>query len=204
MTAAILNIIIIAVGLFSLWRGWRCGAARELVLLIGWGFGLIFALIGGEPFAEWLSREGGMGTSPEALIFTRWLAISLIYGLVLAISLLGLLPLSKLIGVIPVGAFSSVTGALFSGLRWLTGLSMLLNLWGAYDGDCLAVRVADGGDGGVVEEVMLIAPTLTGAPDFSEMYHLKQLREAKSISLLGTAGAECRQQTLEPKCVLIK
>lgn len=182
MNAAALNILVIATALFSLWKGWRSGAARELALLLGWGFAIVAVRIGADPFADWLLTEGGLSFATDGAMLAAWLAITLIYALTVAFCALLLVPLARILGAVPAGPLASLVGSVVCALQWLTALSMLLNLWGAADTDCLALRVADGGDGGVVEEVLLIAPALTGGPGFSEMNHIRQLRQAKAIS----------------------
>lgn len=182
MTAVGLNLIVIVVGVVGLWRGWSLGAARELVMLLGLGLAVLAVRLFGADLAEWLTGDGGMTRNPDRAVSVTWTAVTLIYCAITGLMAALTGPLGSMLSAIPPGPLSSIVGSVVSALRYLMLVSVLLNFWSAWDDRCLALRVGNGGDGGAVEEVMAIAPALTGAPDAFEMVHLRQLREARSIS----------------------
>lgn len=182
MSTLLLNILVIGVALGALFRGWRSGAGCQLPPMIGWSIGIITARLT-LPYLCPLLADGGMEQRfTDGDLAAQFLALTLTYWLTSLLFSAVTYPLSRILSVIGTGFVGSLAGALLCLLRWLTLVSLLLNLWGAVDEQCLALRIADGGDGGVIEEVMHIGPILTGAPDYPELLHRRQLREARKIS----------------------
>lgn len=188
MTAVVLNIFVIALCVGAVWRGWRQGALRQVPAMFGWCIGIIAARLGGPELARELSAGGLASGYPDGDMAAMWLGITLVYGLTALVVTLICSPLSTLLRVLGHDILASLFGSMLSLLRTVTVLSMLFNVWATFDQDCLALRLADGGDGGLVEGVMHVAPALAGQPDFDEIIVRRQLREAKKISQADAAG----------------
>lgn len=183
MTAVVLNIFVIALCVGAVWRGWRLGALRQVPAMLGWCIGIITARLAGPELARELSSGGLASGYPEGDMAAMWLGITLVYGLAALLVSLICSPLATVLRVLGYDVLGQLFGSVLSLLRTVTVLSMLFNVWATFDQDCLALRLADGGDGGLVEGIMHVAPALTGQPDFDEIVIRRQLREAKKISL---------------------
>lgn len=183
MTAILLNLTVTALALAALWRGWRRGVALSMPSLLAWALALASTVILAPMLAEKLLDGGIDASCQEPTMASLYLAATLIFGGVSLVIGLLTMPLVELLGLMGHGPLGSIAGSIFTLLRWLTMISMLLNTWCAADPYCTPLRLADGGDGSLVEGVMWIAPALTGFPDFHEMVHRRQLKEARSISL---------------------
>lgn len=183
MIAAILNIIVITLCLWGIWRGWRRGFALQVPSLLAWCLGIIAALIGGESLAQLIMQEGLTAQYIDATFVAVYLSASLLYFCVyLMIRIVGSL-FTAAFARISSGPINACIGAAAGLLKYATALSLLLNLWSAISQDCVALKIADQGDGGVIEAVMLLSPAITSTPSFHELLHRRQLREAKKISL---------------------
>lgn len=184
MTAVILNILVIALCAWWVCRGWSRGAPCQMPAMLGWGAGILVVHLA----SPWLAAQlagGGMDTQfVDGDLTARWLAVLLSYGFTAMVVTLAASPLTTLLRMVKSDVLGGIFGSVLSLLRWITVLSIVLNLWAAADQDCLALSIADGGDGGVVEGVMHVAPLLTGENDFEEIVVRRQLREAKTISML--------------------
>ncbi len=184
MTAVLLNILVIAVSLWAIYRGWHLGTPRQLPAMIGWCTGIIAARLACPYLFPMLEQQGMQQQFADGDLAARYMALTTVYLLTSLIVTAIATPLKALLALVGRGLLSRLAGTLLALLRWLTAVSLLLNLWGAMDEDCVALRIADAGDGGVIEEVMHIAPALTDTEDYSELLHRRQLRQARSISLL--------------------
>ena len=184
MTAVLLNILVIAVSLWAIYRGWHLGTPRQLPAMIGWCTGIIAARLACPYLFPVLEQQGMQQQFADGDLAARYMALTSVFLVTSLVVTAIASPLKALLALVGRGMHSRLAGTLLALLRWLTAVSLLLNLWGAMDEDCVALRIADGGDGGVIEEVMHLAPALTDTEDYSELLHRRQLRKARAISLL--------------------
>lgn len=183
MTAVILNIIVIGICVWAIYYGWHSGGPRQIAPILGWGMAIIAVHLATPALASWMASEGLMKYT-DGDIASRWLAVFIIYCFISLVVTISTGALSRLTSLVESHVLGGIIGALLTLLRWTTVLSIVLNLWAAADQDCLALEIASGGDGGIVEGVMHLAPLLMGEDDFEETYIRRQLREAKTISSL--------------------
>ena len=201
MTAVLLNILVIAVSLWAIYRGWHLGTPRQLPAMIGWCTGIIAARLACPYLFPMLEEQGMQQQFADGDLAARYMALTSVYLVTSLVVTAIASPLKALLALVGRGMLSRLAGTLLALLRWLTAVSLLLNLWGAMDEDCVALRIADGGDGGVIEEVMHLAPMLTDTEDYSELLHRRQLRQASTISLLHgeSAAPQGTENTDTPK-----
>ncbi len=152
--------------------------------MIGWCTGIIAARLACPYLFPMLEQQGMQQQFADGDLAARYMALTSVFLVTSLVVTAIASPLKALLALVGRGMLSRLAGTLLALLRWLTAVSLLLNLWGAMDEDCVALRIADGGDGGVIEEVMHLAPALTDTEDYSELLHRRQLRKARAISLL--------------------
>lgn len=182
MTALILNILVIGLCAFGLWRGWRQGMLRQLPSLLAWCLGVLVAIAAGPSLADVLIQQGIAREYTDGVFVAAYMSAALLYFCVyLVIRAAGAMIAARLAGSRPGGA-GACFGAFFGLVKYATALSLLLNLWGGMQQGCPALKIADQGDGGVVEAVMLLGPAITCTPPFADLLLERQLREARKIS----------------------
>lgn len=151
--------------------------------LLAWALALAATVLFAPALADKLLPSAAIAACDEPRCTAIYLAATIIFGIVSLLTGWITIPLCRLLSTMGHGPLGSICGSAITLLRWLTMMSWVLNLWCSYDPYSTPMRLADAGDGGIVEGVMWIAPALSGYPDFHEMVHRRQLREARFISL---------------------
>lgn len=177
------QIIVVAVAVAALIRGYRAGLTRQMSGILGVAFGIAAARVLGPDLDIWLRSWMPRLYHPVARhFFFSTLAAAIPFGLsVLLFSLLtGIL--NAAMSLFQTGVLNSLAGAVFSLLKWLMFLSLLFDLAATRTLDSPLIRCSRHDDGNLVEEVMQLAPALLDSMPASEFIHQVQLWEAKKIS----------------------
>jgi len=187
-------LILIAVLVYAVWRGWRTGLIHQLAGVLGMAFGIVAARMFYTQVGEWLLGEWprlGDGFAHEYKV--RILSAALIFAAVyMAFSLMAAV-LRSALSLLHAGALNAIAGAAVSLMKWVVVMSVMYNVLLALSPEGDLAGFCDDGDGNLVELVMSVAPALmdTGCPD--DLEHERKLEEAKTISDNG-AGAQTSVQ----------
>ena len=115
-----IDIIIAAVLIFSLWRGWRNGFIYEIAVLCAFFTGLYaafkFAWFARNKISDWFSMSHQ--SAAEISFFVMFVLVFV------ATILLGKM-FSSLVNVTPFGIWNKILGALFAFMRYVLVLSLL-------------------------------------------------------------------------------
>lgn len=177
------HVIVVATALIALARGFRAGLTRQVSGILGVAFGIAAARILGPDLDGWLRGwMPGVYNPVARQYFFSTLSAAIPFGL--SIVLFSLLTgiLNAAISLFHFGILNSLGGAVFSLLKWLMLLSLLLDLAATRTLDSPLIRCSRHDDGNLVEEVMQLAPAVLGSMPTSEYIHQVQLWEAKKIS----------------------
>lgn len=183
MGEAIYHIMVIAVALVAMLRGFRTGLTRQVSGILGFVFGIVAAQALGPEFETWLMGWVPKFYDPVAKeFFFSTLSFGLIWsGCVGAFSLLTKI-LNVVLGYLPVGIMNSIGGAVFTLLKYLMFLSLLFDLAICRPQDSPLMHCVRHDDGNLVDGVVRLAPAVLGYMS-AEDYALKvQLWEARDIS----------------------
>jgi membrane protein required for colicin V production len=124
-----IDIVIAAVLIFSLWRGWRNGFIYELAVLCAFFTGLYaafkFAWFAQNKISQWFSMSHQ--SAAEISFFVMFVVVFVVT------ILLGKM-FSSLVNVTPLGIFNKILGALFGLLRYALVLSLLFWFLKSADG----------------------------------------------------------------------
>ncbi|MDE6551925.1 MAG: CvpA family protein, partial [Muribaculaceae bacterium] len=176
-------ILVIAVALVGIFRGFHAGLMRQVSGVLGFVFGIVAARALGPDFSAWLSGWFPHVYHPVARTF--FLSV-LGYGIIWALCMFAFSMLAGVLnfvlGVIPVGIVNSIAGAAFSLLKYLMFLSILFDLALCRPFDSPLMHCARHDDGNPVCGVIRLAPELLGTMSAEEYVHHVQLWEARSIS----------------------
>lgn len=183
MGEAIYHILVIAVALVGIFRGFHAGLMRQVSGVLGFVFGIVAARAFGPDFSMWLAGWFPPVYHPVAkTFFVSMLGYGIIWGLcIFAFSMFtGIL--NFILGVIPVGIVNSIAGAAFTLLKYLMFLSILFDLAICRPFDTPLMHCARHDDGNLVDGVIRLAPELLGTMSAEEYIHKVQLWEARTIS----------------------
>lgn len=183
MGEAIYHILVIAVALVGLFRGFNSGLLRQMSDVIGFVFGVVAARALGPDFAAWLAGWFPQLYHPVAKsFFVSILAYGIIWSLCILLFSLFTGILNYILGFIRVGVVNSLAGALFSLLKYLMFLSILFDLGMCRPFESPLMHCARHDDGNLVDGVIRLAPEVLGTMSAEDYILLVQLWEAKSIS----------------------
>lgn len=183
MGEAIYHILVLAVALVGMFRGFHAGLLRQVSGVLGFVFGIVAARALGPDFAAWLSSWFPQIYHPVAkTFFVSILAHGVIWGLSMFAFSMFTGVLNFLLGVIPVGIMNSIAGSAFCLLKYLMFLSILFDLALCRPFDTPLMHCARHDDGNLVDCVIRLAPELLGTMSAEEYVHRVQLWEARSIS----------------------
>lgn len=183
MGDAIYHVMVIAVGLLALWRGFFRGISRQVSGVLGFLFGVVAARAIGPDFQLWLMSWVPHLYAPvaESFFFS-----TLSYGLIWSacVFLFSMLTgiLNIVLGYFPVGLMNSMAGALFTLLKYLMFLSLLFDLAICRPQDSPLMHCASHDDGNPVDAVIRLAPCVLGSMSADDYLLKVQLWQAKSIS----------------------
>lgn len=183
MGEAIYHILVIAVALVGMFRGFHAGLMRQVSSLLGFVFGIVTARAVGPDFAGWLAGWFPQVYHPVArTFFISILGYGIIWGLSLFVFSMFTRILNYILAMIPVGIVNSITGAAFCLLKYLMFLSILFDLALCRPFDSPLMHCARHDDGNLVDGVIRLAPELLGTMSAEEYVHKVQLWEARTIS----------------------
>lgn len=183
MGEAIYQLLVIAVAVTAIVRGFHSGLARQTSGVLGFAFGVVAARAAGPGFAEWLMIWVPSICEPVArTFFFSVLAYGIIWSATICLFSLLARILNVLMGMIPMGIVNSLAGAVFSSLKYLMFLSLLFDLAICRPSESPLMHCARHDDGNLVDCVIRIAPAILGCMSADDYVHHVQLWEAKKIS----------------------
>jgi len=178
-------LVLFAVLVYAVWRGWRTGLLHQLAGVLGIGFGVVMTRMFCCPVSLWiLENYPRLGEGFAGDYKVRMLASALIFGGVYMLFSLLAGVLRSALSLLHVGALNAMAGAAFSLLKWVVIMSVIYNVLLSVAPDSELGRICDDGDGNLVEIVMSAAPALIGIDGPDELEHKRKLEEAKAISQL--------------------
>lgn len=183
MGEAIYHILVIAVALVGMFRGFRTGLLRQVSGVLGFVFGIVAAHVLGPDFSVWLAGWFPRYYDPVAkTFFIQILAYGFIWGMCLFFFSMFAGILNYILGFIPSGMMNSLAGAAFSTLKYLMFLSILFDLAICRPFESPLMHCARHDDGNLVDGVIRLAPSFLGTMTAEDYILGVQLWEAKSIS----------------------
>lgn len=184
MLNGIYHILIVIVAVLAVIYGYRQGFMRQTGVLLGVGFGIVFARLLSPDCLQtvdgWVPASFN-GFNRSFLVLT--LTNSGIYLIVAVVVSVASLPLSKLTDALGTGLLNSICGAVFKLFQYLMLLSIFYNVLVDINPQGSLTRSSGLHDGNIVEGVMKIAPAILGFPDGEEVGYRQQLEDAKAISV---------------------
>lgn len=183
MSEAIYHIMVIAVALVAMTRGFRKGLLGQVSGVLGFVFGIVAARSVGPDLEIWL-----MGWMPEFYepVAKGFFFSTLSYGLIWSGSMLGFSSLTGIlnvvVGYLPVGIMNSLAGAVFGLLKYLMFLSLLFDLALCRPSESPLMHCVRHDDGNLVDLTARLAPGVLGSMSAEEYALRVQLWEARSIS----------------------
>ena len=183
MGEAIYHVLVIAVALVGLFRGFQAGLMRQVSGLLGFVFGIVAARAVGPDFSAWLAGWFPQVYHPVARVFfISVLGHGIVWGLCMfAFSMFAGI-LNFILSALPAGGMNSIAGAAFCLLKYLMFLSILFDLALCRPFESPLMHCARHDDGNLVDCVIRLAPELLGTMSADEYVHRVQLWEARSIS----------------------
>ena len=183
MGEAIYHILVIAVALVGMFRGFHAGLLRQMSAVLGFLFGIVGARAFGPELALWLGGWFPAIYHPVAkTFFLSILAHGIVWGLSMFLFSMFAGVINFILGFIPVGIMNSIAGAAFCLLKYLTFLSILFDLALCRPFDSPLMHCARHDDGNLVDCVIRLAPEFLGTMSAEEYVHQVQLWEARKIS----------------------
>lgn len=181
MTATIIIFIVAAISVFL---GFRRGIARCIPSALGVAFGSVSARLLGPALIPVMN--GAFPAAHDTVfehftysVMSRSLVFVCVYAIFAAIT--GFL--TRVLEREDRSILDNMSGAVFVLFRNLLFLSLILNCWLAVDNQSELLRSARSDDANAVEVVMLLGPVVVGGPDVADLWHEKQLLDARKISL---------------------
>ncbi len=183
MGEAIYHILVLAVALVGMFRGFHTGLMRQVSGVLGFVFGIVAARVLGPGLSSWLAGWFPQFYHPVAkTFFLSIFAYGSIWSLTMLVFSIFTGVLNFVLGMIPVGIVNSIAGAAFSTLKYLMFLSILFDLAICRPFESPLMHCAQHDDGNLVDGVIRLAPELLGTMSAEEYILSVQLWEAKSIS----------------------
>ncbi|MDE6648769.1 MAG: CvpA family protein, partial [Muribaculaceae bacterium] len=183
MGEAIYHILVIAVALVGLFRGFSAGFLRQIPEVLGFVFGIVAARALGPGFVSWLAGWFPPLYHPVAkTFFLSVLAYSVIWSICLLLFSIFTRILNRVLGFFPVGIVNSLAGAVFSLVKYIMFLSILFDLGLCRPFESPLMHCARHDDGNLVDCVIRLAPEVLGTMSADEYILKVQLWEARTIS----------------------
>ncbi len=183
MGEAIYHILVIAVALVGMFRGFHTGFMRQMSGVLGFVFGIVAARALGPDFSLWLAGWFPQIYHPVAKVFfVSILGYGIIWGLSMFLFSMFAGIINFILGFIPVGIMNSIAGAAFCLVKYLMFLSILFDLALCRPFDSPLMHCARHDDGNLVDGVIRLAPELLGTMSAEEYILKVQLWEARTIS----------------------
>lgn len=183
MTLLLFNLLIIATGIYGLATGYRRGLTGQISSVLGFAFGAVAAhAFAPDAEAFMLERFPSLASRDGAAFVCSLFGCGAIYGFTYFFFRMMTSILRHAMSIFNVGLLDRLAGAIFSTIKMLTALSLLLNIYVCFHSDSTLVSHSRDDDGNLIELVMNLGPEIIGSLDTSEFALLLQLRDAKSIS----------------------
>lgn len=183
MGEAIYHIMVIAVALTAMLRGFRRGLSRQVSGILGFVFGIVAAQTVGPDFDAWLQ---GWFPAFYAPVAKEFFFSTLSYGLIWSGCMLAFSMLTGILNVVlayfPLGIMNSIAGAAFTLLKYLMFLSLLFDMAICRPQESPLMHCARHDDGNLVDGVIRLAPVVLGSMSADEYVLRVQLWEARDIS----------------------
>lgn len=184
MSDIIFHIIVIAVAVLAIFRGFRRKLTNQISSVLGFSFGIVGAHVFApeiEPFIrDFIPVFEGRVTESFAYSF---ISAAVIYLISLTLFSIFTRVLRSALQVFETNVLDAVFGALYTTALYLFNLSLLYNLFVCIDPGSSLVKLTADDDGNLVEGIVLYAPSALGAENVNDLAHKIQLLEAKKISL---------------------
>lgn len=183
MWNALYHIIVIGLAVWGILTGYRKGLMRQLGSVIAVAFGIVLTIVLAPdftPIIDGMIPDFVSGFNREFIVQT--LSCTIIYVFTSGLLELVLMPLGKLMKVMPGGILDSIGGAIFRPFRYLLLISLFYNLIIDFNPSGPLTRVSRLHDGNVVEGVIKMAPGIMRFPGGEEVAHYQQLEDARKIS----------------------
>lgn len=181
MPEGIYQLIIVIVGLFALFKGYRRGFLNQLSGLLGMAFGVTCSIVFADRVAEILKSV--IATDfPFPSYFYSTLASAIIYVSVFVIIRFFTNILKSAMSIFHVGILNRIAGAGFCLFKYLMVLSIIYNLIVCFDSKSSLLKYTQYDDGNIVAGVLNLAPNVLGSVDIDDLTHALQLIDAKKIS----------------------
>lgn len=183
MNVAAYQVIVVAVALYAVCRGFRAGLTRQVSGILGVAFGIVAARALAPDLDLWLRGWMPHFYHPVArTFFFSTLSHGVIFGICVLLCSMLTGVLNAAMSLFSVGILNSLFGMVFSLLKYLMFLSLLFDMAVCRKMDSPLLKCARHDDGNLVEEVMKLAPFVLGSVPSDEYTHHVQLWEAKKIS----------------------
>jgi membrane protein required for colicin V production len=180
---AIYQILIVAICIWGIIRGYRVGFTGQVGAILGIAFGSWTAGLFGGDVGDFLLKEVSLIQSFDSPEYTAQIVgSSICYGATFLLLTAVCAPLSKILSVLGTGIVNSLTGAIVGLFKYAMLISILYNIIVGLDNDSVLLQYGSQGDGNLAEATMLLAPTLLGCQGFSDLSYQIQLKEASKIS----------------------
>lgn len=183
MNDATYHIVVIAVAVLAVIKGFRRGFTGQVSGVLGFAFGTVCAHVF-DSEAESLMRSllpGLDGRLGAAFIYSVTSAALVYVSVFLAFRIFTKV-LRSAMQVFYVGMLDKLLGAAFCLAKYMLIVSIVYNLILCVNPTSPLMKYATAEDGNVVEAVMMLTPSLLGCHSYEDLSHLIQLREAKKIS----------------------
>lgn len=183
MSGILYHVIVLAVALIAVARGFRNGLTRQVSGVLGFAFGVVSTRVLSPEFEHMLRNalswiENGYRSEYIYSIVSCgiiYLTVSLLFR-----RLTG--ALRNAMEVFDIGILDSLTGAVFCVLEYLMIVSIALNLIICVNPESTLMHYAKASDGNIVEGVAKLSPALLGSESVDDLAHIIQLHEASRIS----------------------
>lgn len=176
-------LLVIAVAIFAVVRGYRRGLTGQVTSVLGLAFGVVCAHIFIPGLQD--TMQTIVGAKHYALggdFLTTNLAGGVIYiGIYLLFRLITKI-LRNLSFLKSSDLLNSIIGVVFCLCNYLLMLSICLNIIVGWDPESSLMHDGKADDGNIVGLVMQIAPPVLGSDSFDDFAYQVQLRDAKKIS----------------------
>lgn len=183
MIKIILHLVVVAIIVAGMFRGWKKGMLAQVSDLLAIIFGIVCARIwydAGYSVAERVV-DTVAGKYYAAYV---WSSVStgsiflLVFLLIRTVTSI----LNRFVTHVSDGVFNKLIGALFSLFKYTLVMSVVLNFYMAYRHNSDLMKNAAHGDGNLIGGIMLLSPALLGGESIDDLYHYYRLEDAKKFN----------------------
>lgn len=183
MSGATYQLIVIVVGSFALYRGYKRGLTGQISGILGFAFAIVFTYLFSKDVAALLEASGPSFISfPLPSFIYSVMASAIIYTVVYWVVKLLTNIFRKMLKIMNVGLLDRIFGSFFSLLKYMVGLSLIFNLLLCINPNSALLKYSQHDDGNLISGVLSIAPAILGCVSPDDLSHAIQLIEAKKIS----------------------